>query len=185
VPGVGDVAGLVALAADGAGALRVGSDRPAAVVFGLGGGSWADCCAVALRLQGMLSQLGLECFGKAEAEGGLEVHLPVGGGATFAATSAFARLVAEVLAGDDPDLVATTPGPGDGRVLVDWRANRAEATTVAPYSLPAEGALVSTPLAWDELDVGCVTAGRMLGRVERLGDLFAPVACLDQPLPRL
>ena len=57
------------------------------------------------------------------------------------------------------------------------------------YSLRArERPTVSTPLAWDELEhpVELVfEAADVLRRVEELGDLFEPVAELEQELPDL
>jgi bifunctional non-homologous end joining protein LigD len=73
-----------------------------------------------------------------------------------------------------------------GRVLIDWSQNHSAKTTVAVYSLRG-GAdpTVSTPVTWDEVE-DCerggdparlrFTATEVLDRVERLGDLFAPLA---------
>jgi DNA primase len=49
---------------------------------------------------------------------------------------------------------------------------------------------VSTPLAWDEVAAGdpdalVFEAAELLERVEERGDLFAPVAELEQRLPEL
>ena len=62
-------------------------------------------------------------------------------------------------------------------------------TTVNAYSLRAmERPTVSTPLTWDEVaDISepvSFVASEVLERVERLGDLFAPVQTLEQELPR-
>ena len=81
------------------------------------------------------------------------------------------------------------------KVLVDWYQNADFKTTVAVYSLRArERPTVSTPLTWDEveeaLDAGDASrlvfeAGDVLERVERDGDLFAPLLETQQDLPRL
>ena len=53
-------------------------------------------------------------------------------------------------------------------------------TLVVPYSLrAADGATVSTPLAWDELtpklDVRSFTLRTLVARLDKLGDLAAPL----------
>ncbi len=76
-----------------------------------------------------------------------------------------------------------------------WEARRsryrtlrnATGNTAAPYSLRASipHPTVSTPLTWEELGAGDIhpadlTPKVVLERVERLGDLFAPVLHTDQ-----
>jgi len=76
-----------------------------------------------------------------------------------------------------------------GKVLIDWSQNDEHKTTVCAYSLRArERPTVSTPLQWRELeDPGALVfeAADVLERVERHGDLFAPVVELEQELPSL
>ena len=72
-----------------------------------------------------------------------------------------------------------------GKVLIDWSQNNGSKTTVAPYSLRArQSPTVSTPVSWDEVEA-CrrpeelfFTAPDTLDRVDRLGDLFAPLVDL-------
>jgi bifunctional non-homologous end joining protein LigD len=61
---------------------------------------------------------------------------------------------------------------------------------VAPYSIrPVEGAPVSTPLEWDEvddhLDPGKFNIRTVPGRLRERGDLFAPALAGKQRLPEL
>jgi bifunctional non-homologous end joining protein LigD len=81
------------------------------------------------------------------------------------------------------------------KVFVDWSQNDDYKTTVCVYSLRArERPTVSTPLTWQEVE-HCLKTGdpeplvftseKALGRVEKLGDLFAPVLSLKQKLPAL
>jgi bifunctional non-homologous end joining protein LigD len=79
-----------------------------------------------------------------------------------------------------------------GKVLVDWVQDPTR-STVAPYSLrAAPWPLVSTPLSWDEVENAVyggrperlfITSDSVLERVDRLGDVFAPVLELEQTLP--
>jgi len=71
-------------------------------------------------------------------------------------------------------------------VLVDHRQNGWGKTIASVYSVrPKPGAPVSTPLHWDELTPGVrprdFAMEVVLERVERHGDLFAPV--LEDPRP--
>ena len=77
-------------------------------------------------------------------------------------------------------------------MLIDWSQNDEHKTTVCVYSLRArERPTVSTPLSWEEVEAAGDPADlvfdshAVLERVERHGDLFAPVAELQQALPEL
>jgi DNA primase len=82
-----------------------------------------------------------------------------------------------------------------GKVFVDWSQNDEHKTTVSVYSLRArEHPTVSTPVSWEEVehafkkkDAGSLMfqAGQVLDRVQKLGDLHAPVVILKQKLPKL
>ena len=95
-----------------------------------------------------------------------------------------ARAFAERLERDQPRRVVSrmTKALRTGKVLIDWSQNNGSKTTVAPYSLRArENPTVSTPVSWDEVQA-ChrpeelfFTADAVLDRVDRLGDLFAPL----------
>ena len=80
-----------------------------------------------------------------------------------------------------------------GRVFVDWSQNTFSKTTIAVYSLRARPRpMVSTPLAWDEVeqavDDGDVErlrfdATEVLARVAAGGDRFEVVLSARQRLP--
>ncbi|MEA2298815.1 MAG: bifunctional non-ous end joining protein LigD, partial [Solirubrobacteraceae bacterium] len=195
------LANLAALELHAPLALAATPTRPTAVVFDLDPGAPAtviECCEVAVRLHGMFDHFGLQSFAKTSGSKGLQVYLPLGGEeVTFGQTKAFAKLVAELLAGDEPELVVArvTPALRTGRVFVDWNQNDESKTTVSAYSLRARPhPTVSTPLDWEEVDGAlrsgdpadlAFEAGQVLERVAEHGDLFAPVLSLPQELPRL
>jgi bifunctional non-homologous end joining protein LigD len=104
--------------------------------------------------------------------------------------------VAELLEKQHPELVVSRMAKElrPGKVLVDWSQNDEHKTTVNVYSLRAKDRpTVSTPVSWDEV-AACLDAGdpsllvfehdEVLARVERDGDLFAPVLTVVQELPR-
>ncbi len=175
------------------------NDRPTTLVFDLDPGAPAtviDCCRVALTLQGMFENLGLESFAKTSGKKGLQLYVPLNDPeVSFAQTKPFAKTVAELLEEADPELVVSrmTKTRREGRVLIDWSQNDINKTTVCVYSLRAtERPTVSTPLLWDEvraaLDSGDEAALRfeaaaVLERIAEHGDLFAPVLSLVQKLP--
>jgi len=174
-------------------------ERPTALVFDLDPGDPAgllECCHVALALEGLFENLGLRSFAKTSGLKGLQVYVPLNHRtATYEQTKSYAKTVAELLAGAEPDLVVSrmTKSRRAGKVLIDWSQNDRRKTTVSAYSLRAgERPSVSTPLAWreigDTLDSGdphglAFDAGQVLERVARQGDLFAEVLSLVQELP--
>ena len=74
-----------------------------------------------------------------------------------------------------------------GFLFVDWGQNDHSKSTVCAYSLRGkERPTVSMPVAWDELDDPAALAfewNDALARIERDGDIFAPVLTLKQELP--
>ena len=182
-------------------ALAEQTERPTALVFDLDPGEPAtivQCCRVALTLQGMFENLGLQSFAKTSGKKGLQLYLPLNGpDAAFAQTKPFAKAVAELLEQSEPELVVSTQTKArrTGKVLIDWSQNDSRKTTVCVYSLRATPRpTVSTPVTWDEvratLDSGdphtlAFDAGQVLRRIDERGDLFAPVLSLVQQLPTL
>jgi bifunctional non-homologous end joining protein LigD len=155
-----------------------------------------ECCRVALTLQGMFENLGLQSFAKTSGKKGLQLYVPLNDPeVSFAQTKPFAKAVAELLEQAEGDLVVSrmTKAKRAGKVLIDWSQNDAKKTTVCVYSLRATvQPNVSTPLEWDEvrdaLDSGdpdhlAFRAADVLERVAQRGDLFAPVLSLTQALP--
>ena len=176
-------------------------ERPTMLVFDLDPGAPAsaiECCRVALTLQGMFENLGLESFVKTSGKKGLQLYVPLNDpDVTVAQTKPFAKAVAELLEQAEPELIVSrmTKTARPGRVLIDWSQNDRNKTTVCAYSLrAAERPTVSTPLDWEEvraaLDGGDPAALRfqapeVLQRIAERGDLFAPVLSLVQQLPSI
>jgi bifunctional non-homologous end joining protein LigD len=169
--------------------------RPTMVAFDLDPGPPAtivECCKVALILRDMFERLGLECFPKTSGSKGMQVYLPLNTPVTYDETTPFARTVAELLEQEQPGLIVSQQSKElrEGKVLVDWSQNVDFKTTVCVYSLRArEQPTASTPLTWDEVEAAKkpedlrFEAADVLERVERHGDLYAPVLDLEQRLP--
>jgi hypothetical protein len=80
-------------------------------------------------------------------------------------------------------------------VFIDWGQNAAHKTTISVYSVRAksERPLVSMPISWKEVESAVsdskpehlvFTPEEAVKRVNRVGDLFAPVLHEKQTLPK-
>jgi bifunctional non-homologous end joining protein LigD len=160
--------------------------RPDLLVFDLDPGAPAnivDCCRVAEDLRPLLEAEGFAPLPKTSGGKGLQLYAPISG-VTSEQASDQARAFAERLERDQPGRVVSrmTKVLRTGKVLIDWSQNNGSKTTVAPYSLRArQSPTVSTPVSWAEVQA-CerpeqlfFTAETVLDRVERHGDLFAPL----------
>jgi bifunctional non-homologous end joining protein LigD len=154
-----------------------------------------ECAEVALRLREAFDHFGLEAFPKTSGSKGMQVYVPLNTPASYDDTKTFARGLAQVLERRQPELVVSDMKKTlrRGKVLVDWSQNDEHKTTVNVYSLRArERPTVSTPLRWEEVEAVLesrdpetlsFTSAEVLERVAEHGDLFAPVAELQQELP--
>jgi bifunctional non-homologous end joining protein LigD len=174
-------------------------DRPTALVFDLDPGAPAtvvECCRVALLLRSLGEAADLEFWPKTSGSKGLQLYAPLNGRVGYDRTKEFAHAVALRLEQEHPDLVVSSirKEVREGRVLVDWSQNGLMRTTVNVYSLRArEQPTVSTPVTWDEVERAASEGDptllvfdwqAALERVDRHGDLFAPVLRVRQRLPR-
>ncbi len=171
-------------------------DAPRALVLDLDPGAPAslrECCAVALSLRDSLAAFGLRALPKTSGARGLHLFAPLDGAQSFAAAKGFARELAERLAARDPRVAAAMPkADRAGKVLVDWRQNDANRSTIAPYSLRATRVpLASAPLRWAEVERAAAggelpryAPRDLLARLEREGELFQPALELRQRLPK-
>jgi bifunctional non-homologous end joining protein LigD len=171
--------------------------RPTEIVFDLDPGPPADavqCCQVALWIKEMFDNLGLQSFIKSSGSKGMQLYVPLNTPTNYEETTPFAKAVAQTLEKAHPELVVSDMKKAlrHGKVLVDWSQNSETKTTVCVYSLRAkERPFVSMPLEWHEVE-NCwkkknaslvfFEAMDALKRVEKKGDLFAPVLTLKQSL---
>ena len=171
-------------------------NRPTVMAFDLDPGEpagLAECCEVAVLLRDALAALGLQSFAKTSGSKGIQVYVPlnVEGVDYDHGTKRLSQALARHLEASHPKLIVSQQRKElrRGKVLIDWSQNDEHKTTVCVYSLRArERPTVSTPLEWSELDdpdALVFEAADVLKRVERHGDLFAPVVELEQELPAL
>jgi bifunctional non-homologous end joining protein LigD len=173
---------------------------PTEMVFDLDPGPPANivqCCQVAFWLHEIFEHFALQSFPKTSGSKGLQIYVPLNTSTTFDATKMFSHALAQLLAHDHPDLVLSEMSrqARTGKVFVDWSQNDEHKTTVAVYSLRArEHPTVSTPVTWEEVERAfkkkdasllVFEAAQVVGRFEKMGDLFEPVLELKQRLPDL
>ena len=173
---------------------------PTMMVFDLDPGPPANivlCCRVGMWLREIFEQFGLRSFPKTSGSKGLQIYVPLNTPTSYDETKPFAHALAQLLENDHPDVVVSDMKKKirTGKVFVDWSQNDEHKTTVAVYSLRArERPTVSTPVTWEEVehtlkkkDAGLLVfeAPQTVKRVEKMGDLFAPVLTAKQRLPDL
>lgn len=172
-------------------------NRPTAIVFDLDPGPPADlvsCCRVALWLREMLAMLNLHAVAKTSGSKGLQLYIPLNLPVSYEQTSDFAHQIALQMTQQHPECVLPMMAKNlrKGKVFIDWSQNNAHKTTVCVYSLRArQRPTVSTPVTWEEVEGArkkkkllSFDAAEALKRMERYGDLFAPILTLRQNLPK-
>jgi len=166
-------------------------DRPDFVLFDLDPSpdvGFAETVEVAQLVKQTLDTLGLESFCKTSGADGIHVLVPIERRSTYDDTRQFAEIVAGALARTHRGLVTTEWSKAKRRgVLIDANQNGEGKTIASVYSVrPKEGAPVSTPLRWDEvdekLDPAAFTMDVVRKRVAEHGDLFEGVLTSKQSL---
>jgi bifunctional non-homologous end joining protein LigD len=155
-------------------------ERPDYVLFDLdpaAGARFAEVVRAALLVRDALDALSLESVVRTTGGEGLHVLVPIARRHTHEEARRFAGVVARAVARSAPDLVTVEPRPERRRgVYVDVKMNGHGQQVVAGYSVrPLQGALVATPLRWDELGDGLDPAAFNLRtvppRISGLGDV--------------
>ncbi len=159
------------------------------IVFDLDPGAPAtvvECCVVAGWLRSELESRGLEAYPKTSGSKGLQLYARLDPPWPWEESHATAREIAQLIEREHPELALSNMRRDlrRSKVLIDWSQNHVAKTTIAPYSLRALPVpSVSTPLTWEEVKKGAdgggdelrFLASDVLGRVEVIGDLFAPL----------
>jgi bifunctional non-homologous end joining protein LigD len=148
-------------------------------------------------VRAIFEHFGLQSFPKTSGSKGLQIYVPLNTKTSYDETKPFAHAMARLLEQEHPDLVVSDMKKAirTNKVFVDWSQNDDHKTTISVYSLRArEHPTVSTPVTWEEVEQTLkkkdatrlvFEAKDVLARVEKMGDLFAPVQELKQKLPQL
>jgi bifunctional non-homologous end joining protein LigD len=166
-------------------------ERPDFVLFDLDPSpdvGFPETVQVALLVKEVLDALELEGYPKTSGSDGIHVLIPIERRYPFGDTREFAEIVARTLESTHRGLVTTQWSKAKRRgVLIDSNQNGEGKTIASVYSVrPREGAPVSTPLRWEEVDEELdpldFTMDVVLGRIERDGDLYEPVLTSKQSI---
>jgi bifunctional non-homologous end joining protein LigD len=161
---VDSVPGLVALAQAGILEIHPWNSRvsrleePDQVIFDLDPDEalpFSRVAAGARRVRALLSERGLESFVKTTGGKGLHVCVPLEPERSWEELEEFTRAVAARLERDEPRSFTANMGKTHrkGKIYVDYLRNVRGANAVGAFSTRArEGAPVSVPVDWDELD---------------------------------
>jgi bifunctional non-homologous end joining protein LigD len=109
----------------------------------------------ALLLRELLKGLGLESFPLLSGGKGLHVVVPLDASKDWPTVKSFAERFSRAISEAEPKMFTANirKEQRKGRIFLDWLRNQRGATAVLPYSARGrEGAPVSAPIAWDELD---------------------------------
>lgn len=138
---------------------------------------------VALLARDRLREIGMTPYAKTSGSRGIHVHAPIVEGPAqkevWRVAKGFATLMEERHPAEVTARYRIRDRPA-GRVLVDYNQNAWGRTLASVYSIrPREGAPVSMPVGWEEVEAGVRTEDFRLenarARLERTGDLWAPM----------
>lgn len=151
----------------------------------------------ALHVRDLLEELGLPSWIKTSGSKGFHIVVPLDKTTDKGEVAGFAHAVGSVLVKRHPDTLTQEFSKADrgGRILVDTGRNGYSATFAAAYAVrPKNGAPVSAPCTWEEVESGRVgprsfTLKTTPERVKEVGDLWSELGkrrrSLNRPIERL
>ncbi|HEX8494340.1 MAG TPA: non-homologous end-joining DNA ligase [Pyrinomonadaceae bacterium] len=169
-------------------------DRPDWLVFDLDPGAGIEfktICKLALGVREVLERLKLDGYAKTSGSRGIHVYVPIKPQYDYEQVAQFAEQVATLVAREHTQIATVERSLSKrkaGQIYLDHMQNARGKSVVAPYSVrPREGAAVSAPLEWSEVERAEIrmqdfTIKSMLRRIARKGDLFKPVLSRKQSL---
>ncbi len=172
------------------------TDRPTFALIDIDPGTkttWDETLTLARLYRTALGHIGVRGYAKTTGRRGIQIWIPIVPKYSFRDTSDWVERLSRAVGSTVPDLVSWewAKDRRGGKARLDYTQNASIKTLVAPYAVrPADGAPVSTPISWDELDDPDLRSDRwtirtVVDRVDQLGDLFAPAQTDEQELPQL
>jgi DNA primase len=155
------------------------------------GTGFADARAAAWELKKLLDELGIVGFPKTTGNRGLHVYVRLEPRWDSYAVRFAAVAAARELERRRPDILTAAWWKEErgARIFVDYNQNAPHKTVFGAWSVRArQGAQVSTPVSWDELDdvePDELTLATVPERLERDGDPWAAIADAPQSLEPL
>lgn len=143
--------------------------------------SWEQVVWVGQLVKIALDQLGLRGYPKLSGSLGLHIYCPLDPVHSYGRVHGFVDQVGRVLSQANPEDVTVEwqKSQRKGKVFIDSNRNAWGQTVAAVYSIrPYPTAPISAPLRWEELDSidrQQITMGNIWERLQRYGELFAPV----------
>ncbi|MFZ5943723.1 MAG: non-homologous end-joining DNA ligase [Bacillota bacterium] len=165
-------------------------DKPDILVFDLDPeppADFRDSLKAALIINDLFAKMNIKTFAKTSGSEGLHIYIPVRPVHSFEIIKNTLKIVSNYLVSQHPSLltVELSKVKRRGRVYLDYLQNGYGRTMAGAYSVrPIAGAMVSTPLSWNEVKNGVdmmnFTIFNMEDRLLRKGDIFSQVNTLEQ-----
>jgi DNA ligase D len=134
---------------------------------------------IAKKIKEILDEVRIKGFCKTSGGRGLHIFIPLGAKYTYDQVLDFTKILANIIQSKLPKITSTErlPSKRRGRVYIDCYQNRIGQTLASCYCVrPREGAPVSTPLNWEELEKDFspsdYTIKNIFKRLEKVGDLW-------------
>lgn len=136
----------------------------------------------ALGVKKILDKLGIVGFPKTTGATGMHIYIPTGVKYSYDQVKNFGKIIAILVNKNNPKItsVERLTEKRQGCVYLDYLQNNKGQTLASPYSVrPVEGACVSAPLFWEEVNESLnprnFTMVNMPERIAKIGDPFAPL----------
>ncbi len=161
-------------------------DRPDYLSFDLdpvAPAAFAEVKKAALLLRDHLAGLKMPAYPKTSGSRGIHIYVPIRRGPKQKEVWEAAKAISTAVAEEHPEILTTRYRKDlrpPNHVLIDYNQNQWGRTLASVYSVrPTEDATVSAPLTWEEVEGGVdihdFTLKNMPRRIEKTGDLFAPL----------
>lgn len=146
----------------------------------------------AQAIKALLNELKIKGYPKTSGATGIHIYLPTGGKYTYEQVHELAKLLAQVVNQRTEKFTSLERSPADRqkKVYIDYVQNNFGQTIASAYSArPKDGATVSTPLKWEEvndkLSPKNFTIENMPERLKKVGDLWKPTTKGELDLPKI